>query len=524
MQTKKIDASKLNATNIADLAREAFKSMTGKGISPTPEAYREAYNAAAGVASQPSAEYVLDSLVDDIANTTGELSAFASRLKSAVQTKDWESVRKNLSLIISDASKHKNPDLEKPIQRPDTKPSVDVSPQMRQILTRLFSVAMPAILPENSEILAENDSIAEKFKQVKSENDLELLLPDIADFFLRIERLRSDSDEKQALMISLFKLLLKNVVGLLDDETWIKGQIASIENLLGASVTIKDLERTTENLKDVIFKQNILRTKLSDSKGKINNMLTTFVDQLNTVAHSTEHYRDNIGIFSLEMSKTEDPAELSKIIGKIQIETSKLEHEVIHSRDEIIAAHQQVKDAESFIKTLESKLEQMSELARVDQLTGSLNRRGMNDVMEREIARSIRRRTSLSIGLLDLDDFKKLNDRFGHQVGDQALIHLVEIIKQTLRTMDVIARFGGEEFIVVLPDTDIAQAEIAVTRIQRELTKQIFMANNMHILMTFSAGVAMLMVGEEQDSIIKRADAALYKAKALGKNRVVSAD
>jgi diguanylate cyclase len=190
----------------------------------------------------------------------------------------------------------------------------------------------------------------------------------------------------------------------------------------------------------------------------------------------------------------------------------------------MIAARQDVQAAENRIQELEKQLEEMSELVREDQLTGSLNRRGLDDVFEREFARSERRNSPLCIALLDLDDFKRLNDTYGHTAGDEALIHLVRVVKDTLRTMDVIGRFGGEEFLIVLPDTPMEEAAQTVTRVQRELTKRIFMHNNEKLLITFSAGVALRKPGEEPTALIQRADAALYKAKRAGKNRVVPAE
>jgi diguanylate cyclase len=190
----------------------------------------------------------------------------------------------------------------------------------------------------------------------------------------------------------------------------------------------------------------------------------------------------------------------------------------------MVTARQEVQEAENRIQELEAKLEQMSELVREDQLTGSLNRRGLDDVFERELARSERRQSPLCIAMLDLDDFKRLNDTYGHSAGDEALVHLVRVVKNTLRTMDVIARFGGEEFLIVLPDTPLENAIQTVTRLQRELTKRIFMHNNERLLITFSAGVALRMPGEDAAALIKRADSAQYRAKKTGKNRVVAAD
>ena len=103
-------------------------------------------------------------------------------------------------------------------------------------------------------------------------------------------------------------------------------------------------------------------------------------------------------------------------------------------------------------------------------------------------------------------------------------MHLVTVIKATLRQMDVIARFGGEEFLLLLPSTSLDDAMLAVTRIQRELTRSIFMHEHQRVLVTFSAGAALVDGNESQDGLIQRVDAALYRAKREGKNRVVAAD
>ena len=187
-------------------------------------------------------------------------------------------------------------------------------------------------------------------------------------------------------------------------------------------------------------------------------------------------------------------------------------------------ARQEVQDAEQRIHTLEAKLQHMSELVREDQLTGSLNRRGLDDVFERETARSDRRGTPLCIAMLDLDDFKRLNDTYGHLAGDAALKHLVKIVKETLRSMDVIARFGGEEFLILLPETTVEAASSTMTRLQRELTRHFFLHDNEKVLITFSAGVALRLPNEDQAELVKRADRAMYQAKQTGKNRVVVAD
>jgi diguanylate cyclase len=130
----------------------------------------------------------------------------------------------------------------------------------------------------------------------------------------------------------------------------------------------------------------------------------------------------------------------------------------------------------------------------------------------------------LCVALIDIDNFKKLNDTLGHQAGDQALVHLAQVIKESLRPADNVARYGGEEFVIILPDTQLKEGVEAIERLQREMTKKFFLNNNERILVTFSAGVALRNADEDQEEVVGRADKAMYVAKTTGKNRVIAAE
>ena len=134
-----------------------------------------------------------------------------------------------------------------------------------------------------------------------------------------------------------------------------------------------------------------------------------------------------------------------------------------------------------------------------------------------------RKETPLCVSLLDIDNFKKLNDSKGHATGDAALTHLATVARECMRPQDSLARYGGEEFVVLLPDTTLDKGIEAMTRLQRELTKRFFLAGDEKLLITFSAGVAQLGLDESGMDAIKRADQAMYLAKRAGKNRVLGA-
>ena len=127
------------------------------------------------------------------------------------------------------------------------------------------------------------------------------------------------------------------------------------------------------------------------------------------------------------------------------------------------------------------------------------------------------------MGLLDLDDFKQINDRLGHNTGDAALVHLADVVRSMLRSQDLLARYGGEEFVLLLPDTALPDGIEALQRLQRELTTRFFLQDNEKILITFSAGVAQALEGETGAELVRRADQGMYLAKRAGKNRVMAA-
>ena len=175
--------------------------------------------------------------------------------------------------------------------------------------------------------------------------------------------------------------------------------------------------------------------------------------------------------------------------------------------------------AEMRIAELEKALEEARSVAFVDPLTGALNRRGFEKAYEREMARARRSGSRVALVVIDLDDFKRLNDQYGHLVGDKALMLLVSVLHESMRPSDVLCRFGGEEFVLMLPDTAVDDACKAVRRFLAEFSARAIPAVGQS--MTFSAGVVGHDYFESLDEAIERADAATYAAKRAGKNRVV---
>ena len=157
--------------------------------------------------------------------------------------------------------------------------------------------------------------------------------------------------------------------------------------------------------------------------------------------------------------------------------------------------------------------------ATTDDLTGLVNRRRFIEALDSEIVRASTFRSPLSVVLGDLDHFKLVNDRFGHQTGDEVLRQFAELVREHLRDVDVPGRIGGEEFAFLLPETDAVGAVAVAERVRRSL-RSLRPTPERGASVTASFGVAELTSGETGDELLRRADVALYRAKSEGRNRV----
>jgi diguanylate cyclase len=172
---------------------------------------------------------------------------------------------------------------------------------------------------------------------------------------------------------------------------------------------------------------------------------------------------------------------------------------------------------------LKEAYKRIEELAELDELTGAFNRRCIMRMLDDEIARAHRARTPFSVALIDLDWFKRINDAYGHPTGDEVLRTFAITVFANIRNIDRFGRYGGEEFLLILPDTPRDAAARILDR-QREIIAELdWSAFSPGMQVTISAGVATLAPEEAADALLARADGALYKAKAQGRNRIATA-
>lgn len=171
---------------------------------------------------------------------------------------------------------------------------------------------------------------------------------------------------------------------------------------------------------------------------------------------------------------------------------------------------------------LRHSLEELSDLVRTDQLTGLANYRSFCQLLEQEIERTERSGQPTSLIMLDIDFFKQVNDNWGHEVGNQALIHIAQLMLQTVRRLDTPCRYGGEEFAVILPNTDLGAALPVAERLRQVIAETPLQVDERQLELTASLGIATYQLGEKTtpEELVQRADHYLYQAKQEGRNRV----
>jgi diguanylate cyclase (GGDEF)-like protein len=176
---------------------------------------------------------------------------------------------------------------------------------------------------------------------------------------------------------------------------------------------------------------------------------------------------------------------------------------------------------------LEEKNRELERLSISDGLTGLFNHRHIHGLLSEEFERVERTRDFMSVAMFDLDRFKAVNDTYGHQAGDRVLAEMADVLRETARDIDRLGRYGGEEFMTLLPETGIDDAAVFVERVRREVARRPFdIGRDEPLRMTVSAGVASYPheLVESPETLIRLADQALYAAKASGRNRVVRFD
>ncbi len=402
---------------------------------------------------------------------------------------------------------------ENPFKNSSSSSSTDIK-NFSKVVADLI-VKYNGISPEDLKNIKEKNEIIQNATEEKDLKDA------VADLFKLAQNIALNNQENnQNEIISVF---IEGINKMVFEDEWINSKIKEVKELFSKQDYPSKSQDLEELLKLISEKQNAIREELVTSQTKLQNMLAQFMDNLASFSQETDDYHNVIENSAKQIAGANKIEDIHKTLDVVLKETKNIEIKSKAKKEELQTIKNDAEAAQNEIKRLKKELEKSTELIRVDSLTGVLNRKGMNEALEKAEAIMKRTKKSFCVSLIDIDNFKKLNDSLGHHAGDKALIHLAETVKASLRPQDTLARYGGEEFVVILSDTEVENGVNVMARVQRELAKNVFVHEEHKLTITFSCGVAQVKEGMNAQEALIKADQAMYTAKQTGKNRVVGA-
>ncbi|MGQ9723990.1 MAG: diguanylate cyclase [Tepidimonas sp.] len=512
-----------------EIAREAVKRLTARRLPPTPENYQTVYHEVAGTRPlQPFPYEPLREIGTSLPEDTPGQQRFKVLFNKAVGRHSWDDLRR---LLVQQAWPQSAPaaaaapafastTASQPCASPPSEGDhlPDFAPAWREAVARLLSNVMPALGQDDPRALELAQDLIDHLRlDAPHTPTLRRLLGDTA------YRLSFTAEEQAGVrdaLLAMLRQVFEHIADLSPDNPWLQPQLGALVQAAQPPLTLRRVEDLQRRLRDVTVKQVELREQTLQAHAAMKETLAVFLTRLAQTTEGSAHYHAVFEQCANRLERAASLAEMAPVVQEAVQAARAMAADAQRTGDELHALRARAEQAENEIRRLQRELDQMTELVTHDLLTGVLNRKGLQEAVQQEAARAERRGGAVSIALLDIDDFKKLNDTLGHLAGDAALQHLAQVARESLRPHDAIGRYGGEEFLLILPDTNAEQAVAVVQRLQRDLSAHLFLQDDRRVLITFSAGVTQLQPHEALDDAIARADRAMYRAKRAGKNRV----
>lgn len=498
----------------ADIARDAFKLMAERRQQPSPDNYEAAYNEIAGTKTHTVLfpEDALRKIALALPAHDADLAKAVASVESAIAQHNWAAFKNSLIDYVSKVEHHSSQGI----------PTAGKSgTEVREQVARLVEHVAPALGSDDERFTKQIHELIVVLRNPSV--DLSTAREALANFNLKLSFVGEEQGAIRLTLLHLLGLMFENISALGIEDRWLVGQVQSLMEATTPPLNLKRLDGVKRKLQDVIAKQTEAKARSIEAQAQVKLMLATFIERLSQMTSTTGQFRHEVDDFAKVVEKAQALEEIAPALQTVLKATRNMEESARQVGSELANIRKRVMQAEEEIIKLQGELDKASVQARLDPLTGALNRRGLDEAFAREILAARRKGTHLCLAMLDIDNFKVLNDTHGHNVGDSALTHLAGVARTCMRPQDTVARYGGEEFVILLPDTTLVQAVDAMQRLQRELTKRFFLQDNERLMITFSAGVALLDSAEIPEDAVKRADHAMYLAKRAGKNRVFAA-
>jgi diguanylate cyclase len=532
---------------VAQTAKAAFRRLATLRLEPTPENYERAYRHEAGE-TEPNAE-ALATLIERIVRGVerGGHTWTPARRKEGIQRvlagsrTDPKRLQQRLSQLVnsweSDAAAagfvvalvdddHGAADVAGAVAAVPAAPAAPAAPadtaaplawdRVARTLGHALQQALPQHDAANRELVGD---LARLFERMDSEGATAAIADDTAVLVRRAERVLQ---HRHHLFDQLGKLcgeLTSSLTDLAEDGSWVKGQCEAMRLKIDEGLSARGVRQVSDMLHHARKRHGEVRGEREKARDALKGLITQMLAELGELGSKTGNFHDSVGRYASVIEDSDSLESLSGVVREMVAESRAVQTLVQQTQARLQEEHSKATGLTQRVTELEDEMKRLSDEVSTDQLTQISNRRGLMQAFELERARLERSGGELSIGLLDIDNFKRLNDELGHSAGDEALKSLAAIVSKTLRPTDHVARYGGEEFVVLLPQTPAAEGEQVLTRLQRALTGGLFMHKERQIFVTFSAGVTSYRDAERIEESLERADQALYEAKRTGKNR-----
>ncbi len=390
-----------------------------------------------------------------------------------------------------------------------------------------LGATVQAALPSTEE---RGREVAEQLAALQARLEIEGPAPLADEIALACTEARRVLQHRHHLLAQVGNLCAELTAGLTDlaeDDSWVQGQCAAMRAQLDDGLTARGVRSVGELLGSTRERQRQLRVERGAARDALKASIRQMLQEIATLGSQTGRFTDSVGRYADEIDRADSLESLAGAVRELVAESRSVHEVVSQTQARLTAEHELASAMQARVVELEDEIRRLSNEVSTDPLTQVANRRGLMQAFETECAQGERAGQqaggavpALAIALIDIDNFKKLNDRLGHANGDVALQFLTQRVTQALRPRDTLARYGGEEFVVLLPATPVEEAQQVLTRLQRALSAELFMSDAQgQVFVTFSAGVTPYRPGERLEQALERADEALYEAKRTGKNR-----
>jgi len=389
-------------------------------------------------------------------------------------------------------------------------------PEVGGSLTTTVQHALRGEDPRAAELVAELDGALAEIRREGASPERAQAMEALC---LRVRRWLDHRDHAFAELGKLCGALTDSLADLAEDDSWARGQCEAMGQTLSQGLTARSVRSVNELLTNTRSRQASLREERSRARDALKGLINRMLQELGELGQHTDRFSDSVGRYAEVIEQADTLEGLAGVVREMVEESRSVQSLVQQTQGRLRDEHDRASQLAERVEALEGELRRLSNEVQTDQLTQVANRRGLIAAFETEKAKLEREPRPLALALLDIDNFKKLNDSLGHAAGDEALKSLAARVSGLLRPGDKVGRWGGEEFVLILPEAPLEEAQAVLLRLQRSLSASLFMHEGRDVFVTFSAGVTLYRQGETMEHALDRADEALYEAKRTGKNR-----